>query len=312
MFSGGYGLIVDYLAEILKHLRSKDYSQSFRQYFDLSSGVSTRDQAAIVKSISGLVKVLYPGDDCPKEDMKMIMELALEGRKRVKNQLLRIDPDSFSEVDFSYTDLTSKEEHAVLTMEEIQYPQFCRKEPTEGELEIAQDEEAQAVPSSIAGVTPTPIAQELDLMENQKGFNLIDFLGPYLTGASSVKIHDPNLKTLLNLKHFNEVNQFLSQQVQGDDISVELSYASSHEMDTWVKQLDDSLAGTPINLTCKAIDFPEEGSATMEIDTGWKLSFSHGLDVYKSYDQTNPFALEVGTPGQRSCIMCKIATTPLS
>ena len=102
MFTSGYGFIVDYLAEILRHLRSDDLSDSYTHLFELSSDISTRDRDAINKTMSGLMKILFPAGGATDEEIKELLRFAVEGRKRVKDQLMRIDT-TYPEVDFSFT-----------------------------------------------------------------------------------------------------------------------------------------------------------------------------------------------------------------
>ena len=130
MFSEGYGFIVDYLAEILKRLRDFDYSQKFSEYFELYSDISTRDRDGIKKSFSGLLKILYPDGEAPKEDIELILEFAIEGRKRVKDQLMRIDT-TYPEVTFGYITQADGTEVSVKTSEEKELPEHYYKKPEE-------------------------------------------------------------------------------------------------------------------------------------------------------------------------------------
>ncbi|MEL0100062.1 MAG: BREX system Lon protease-like protein BrxL, partial [Opitutae bacterium] len=101
MFSSGYGFVVDYFAEILRSLRNQDYSDQYKQYFELSSDISTRDRDGINKTFSGLMKILFPGGGATEAEIEKVLRVALEGRKRVKDQLLRLDT-TYTAVDFSY------------------------------------------------------------------------------------------------------------------------------------------------------------------------------------------------------------------
>jgi len=121
MFSGGYGFVVDYLAEILRYLRDYDYTHKYTEHFELSSALSTRDRDGINKTFSGLMKILFPDGSASKEDMEMILEFAAEGRKRVKDQLMRID-STYSMVEFSYVSLADGVEHSLKTLEETTFP----------------------------------------------------------------------------------------------------------------------------------------------------------------------------------------------
>src|SRR3954451_3485346 len=134
MFSNGYGFVVDYIAEVLKSMRSQDYSDRYQQYFTLSPDISTRDRDGVHKTFSGLMKILYPEGEARKEEVEEILRFAIEGRKRVKDQILRID-STMAEVKFGYLD-TDGTWNAVATLEEDEYPAYYyreRKEETEQE-----------------------------------------------------------------------------------------------------------------------------------------------------------------------------------
>ena len=122
MFSGGYGFVVDYIAEVLKSMRDQDYSDRYTQHFTLSSDISTRDRDGIHKTFSGLMKILYPHGEATPEEIEEILRFAIEGRKRVKDQILRID-STMAHVKFGYLD-TSGTWHPVSTLEEDEYPGY--------------------------------------------------------------------------------------------------------------------------------------------------------------------------------------------
>lgn len=128
MFTNGYGFVVDYLAEILRKIRSYDFTHHYQEHFALSTDISTRDRDGINKTFSGLMKILFPSGEASKEDIELILELAIEGRKRVKDQLLRIDT-TYPDVKFGYTRLSDQSEVQVQTAEEKSFPQHYYKKP---------------------------------------------------------------------------------------------------------------------------------------------------------------------------------------
>ena len=107
MFTSDYGFIVDYLAEVLKYLRKEDYTKDYIDSFELCSSLTTRDRTGIEKTFSGLVKLLFPGVDYSEDEARVLIEFAIECRKRVKDQLEKMD-ETFKEdnVKFEYTDKT--------------------------------------------------------------------------------------------------------------------------------------------------------------------------------------------------------------
>lgn len=122
MFSDGYGFVVDYLAEILRNLRNHDYSQYYSDHFKLFDEISTRDRTSIQKTFSGMMKILYPHLEATRDEIEQLLRFAIEGRKRVKDQLMRIDP-TYAEVRFGYQ-APNGGMFSVKTLEEEKYPRF--------------------------------------------------------------------------------------------------------------------------------------------------------------------------------------------
>lgn len=144
MFSEGYGFVVDYMAEIMRHLRNYDYTTKYDGDFYLPSEISTRDRDGINKTFSGLLKILYPSGEVTIEEKEELLRFAIEGRKRVKDQLVRIDP-TFDYVQFGYTSMNGTFT-PVRTLEEEQLPQHYYQRPDpENEMTLILDKEFSPV-----------------------------------------------------------------------------------------------------------------------------------------------------------------------
>ncbi len=113
-----YGFIVDYLAEFFREMRKRSFSDALDKYFKLGSNLNQRDVIAVRKTVSGLVKLLYPNGEFGKEEIKEILEYALVGRRRVKEQLKKIGGMEFYDVHFSYIDQETFEEQFVAVPEQ--------------------------------------------------------------------------------------------------------------------------------------------------------------------------------------------------
>jgi ATP-dependent Lon protease len=92
-FTEHLGFVVDYLAEALRELRRRNYAEVLDRYFSLGSHLNARDVKAVRKTVSGLVKLLYPDGEVTREELAELLELALEGRRRVKEQLMRVSSE---------------------------------------------------------------------------------------------------------------------------------------------------------------------------------------------------------------------------
>lgn len=108
-----YGLIVDYLAEWLREMRKRNFSDAVNRYFRLGRDLNQRDTIAVRHTVSGLLKLLYPNEQYDKEAVRRCLEYALEVRRRVKEQLKKIGGMEFFDVHFSYTDLETQEERFI-------------------------------------------------------------------------------------------------------------------------------------------------------------------------------------------------------
>ena len=117
-FTDDYGFITDYLAEFLRELRKEQYGDALDQYFHLGKNLNQRDTIAVRKMVGGLVKLVYPDGLFDKTELEEILQIALEMRRRVKEQLKKLGGMEFYDVNFSYLDNETFEEHYVSVPEQ--------------------------------------------------------------------------------------------------------------------------------------------------------------------------------------------------
>ena len=117
-FTDQYGFIVDYLAEFFREMRKHNFGDAISKYFRLGRDLNQRDHIAVKRSVSGLLKLLYPHDEYDKEAVRECLEYALEARRRIKEQLKRIGGMEFYDVHFSYIDLETNEEKFIMVEEQ--------------------------------------------------------------------------------------------------------------------------------------------------------------------------------------------------
>lgn len=117
-FTDDHGFITDYFAEFIRELRKTQESDALDKYFKLGKNLNQRDTIAVRKTVSGLVKLVYPNEDYTKEELEEILRIALEMRRRVKEQLKKIGGMEFYDVNFSYIDNESFEEKFVSVPEQ--------------------------------------------------------------------------------------------------------------------------------------------------------------------------------------------------
>ena len=113
LFTHRYGLISDCFAEFCHAMRRYDFTNSYSEYFTLNRDFNTRDTIAVGRTFSGLVKLIYPDERMSKEETRELLEYAIECRRRVKEQLRKMTPGEFSDVNLGYIDLDTNEERIV-------------------------------------------------------------------------------------------------------------------------------------------------------------------------------------------------------
>ena len=307
MFSNGYGFVVDYIAEILRAMRSYDYSDRYKKYFSLSSDISTRDRDSINKTFSGLMKILFPQGGETIQEIEELLAFAMEGRKRVKDQLVRIDP-TYTTVSFSYSD-DSNNVKPVTTLEEDEYPDAYHRA-----VGLAQSEEApldQRTPEKASTQEPTPAKepilkeQHLTFQENQRGTSFNDLFGPYLQGATQITLTDPYLRLFYQIRNFMEFLETVAKfKPAEDEVAVHLiTTEDDFKGEKQREQLDSivqSCLGVGIKLTW---EFDTGGIHARHIitDHGWKILLDRGLDIFQHYDMNDAFAFANRLQQFRSC-----------
>lgn len=114
----GFGFIVDYLAEAFRELRRRNFTDMIDAHFSLGAHLNARDAKAVRKTVAGLLKLLHPHRDATIEELQAYLELALEGRRRVKEQLKKLGAFEFHQTSFSYISTATMQEHFVGVPEE--------------------------------------------------------------------------------------------------------------------------------------------------------------------------------------------------
>src|SRR5690554_5201061 len=117
-FTNRYGLITDYLAEYMREMRKRGFADAIDKFFKLGNNLNQRDTIAVRRTVSGLLKLLYPHGEFDKTAVQQCLEYALEARRRVKEQLKKIGGMEFYDVHFSYIDQETMEEHFVSVKEQ--------------------------------------------------------------------------------------------------------------------------------------------------------------------------------------------------
>ena len=308
-----YGFIVDYLAEMLRHLRQEDFSNRPDQHFKISEKISTRDRDAIYKTMSGMLKLIFPNGGETAEDVEELMRLAMESRKRVKDQLTRID-STYPEVDFYYlgTDGTKRR---VTTVEEEEYPQFYHLKPALDPKEQEQSETSAgetisapnegAPTSGFAPEAGRPIKAEAKpvleeghhvFTEDRKGISYDRLFGPYIQDASKIIVTDPYVRYFYQIRNMMEfVEMVIRRKSPEDQLSVHLVTGPDDGNVGKQRELLDSIVdacvGSGVEFTWSFDGTGTAHARDIVTDTGWKIVLDRGLDIFQAPIKKDGFSL---------------------
>lgn len=304
LFTDGYGFIVDYLAEVLKDLRKDDYSHLCSKYFDLSEGITTRDRTGILKTFSGLCKIIYPHGECSKEEAKELLDFALEGRKRVKNQLIIMD-ETFNEVEFSYSTKGDSNTTNIITLEEKQYPALAKVQYKAPKHEVNSSDTEPTIDKT-EPKKELLSGKHIVVEENEKGISYHNLFSEYLHGATEITILDPYVRHFYQVKNLMEfIQMVLSIKPEGEDIEIKLvtKYDDFREQESTdrFEQLKESIDGSGISFEYEYDQTQSFHARSIETNTGWKISIDRGLDIFQPYDFKNPFNLANNMQEERLC-----------
>ena len=117
-FTNDYGFISDYLAEFILELRKEQYGDALDHYFRLGKNLNQRDTIAVRRMVDGYLKLMYPDGVFDKSELEEVLQISLEMRRRVKEQLKKLGGMEFYDVNFSYIDLEDMSEHYVSVPEQ--------------------------------------------------------------------------------------------------------------------------------------------------------------------------------------------------
>ena len=306
MFSRGYGFVVDYLAEILRSLRNHDYSDRYKAHFTLSPDISTRDRDGINKTFSGLMKILFPHGEASEQETDELLRFAIEGRKRVKDQLMRLD-STYGKVQFSYLD-TKDEAKTITTLEEDEYASYYHKTISEEEdiSEAGQTDTQQMEVEPSASIKPTLEEKHLTFKENQKGVTFDSLFGVYLRDAKSITITDPYIRLFYQTRNVMELLETIVKYKAPEEeivvhlVTVEDEFKGDQQKSN-LEKIKESACAVGVNFTWEFNNTGKIHARHIVTDHGWKISLDRGLDIFQHYEMNEAFAFSNRLQQYRPC-----------
>ncbi len=320
LFTTGYGLIVDYLSEALHEMREMDFTNLFLKYFKLSPNLSERDKEGVRKTFSGLMKVMYPSGVATKEEMREILMFAMEGRKRVKDNLMRIDA-TYDPVEFWFEDLETGTKTEVQTLEEREFPDIYWRGKLEKRESTAETTKRDEMVSAATGIV---IAQEatkqalisvkkieneaeegsLSVAENQTGIDFEILFAKYIKGAKEILIVDPFIRKFHQARNIMDfLSVALKVKPREDEVTVTLHTAKdefdAHAQEKYFEQIAEAYAPEGILLKWEYRDNLHD--RWIDTDSGWHIIMGRGLDIFQVFDGRNAFDIQNVIPACRQC-----------
>ncbi len=289
-------------------MRSHDLSDQYQELFTLSADISTRDRDAIHKTFSGLMKILFPQGGATPTDIEEILRYAIEGRKRIKDQLLRIDT-TYPKVRFAYSNQSGKET-VVTTLEEDEYTgayhRAVASEPTDTRPSAPEAAAVTAERPDPARIETVPTETHIAWAENKRGLTFDRLFGPYLKGAQQITITDPYIRLFHQVRNLMELMETVAKvKSDEDEVAVHLITAEddfrNEQQKEQLQKVTDACASAGIRFTW---EFDQSGSIHARhivTDHGWKILLDRGLDVFQRYEMNDAFDLSNRLQQYRQC-----------
>jgi ATP-dependent Lon protease len=282
-------LITDYIAAVLHELRKIDYSSRLRDYADFSKSLSERDHNAILKTFSGLIKLLYPNGKFTDEEAYEIIDYATECRKRVKDQIYIID-ETFVEqgiAQFEY-EKPNGQKVVVETLERLENPDIMvnfGNKVTENEIDTTND--FAATSSVFVKEEPRLSSKFIEVRENQRGISYKSLFADYMRSAKKMTIIDPYIRATFQIDNLVDlIRTFVESAKETEGLQIELH---TYEIDEKIPALIDNLDQIQDDLAKYGIDFTYAFDAdhdrSIKLDNGWRFILSRGIDIFEKFDR---------------------------
>lgn len=319
-FSKGYGLITDYIAAVLHELRNYDWTDKLKEYVLFDGSLSERDHLAIRKTFSGLMKLLYPDGVITDEEAYELVDFAAESRKRVKDQLYKIDETFKAEpAVFKYKLL--KKHGAVNAVDTLERISNSIDEVIVNGAEHAVDEsstvyveyddnvssETESATDPSANTAKTMRKRISDIRQKtlsfrmgQTGVTYEKLFAPYLANAKEIVVEDPYIRAPWQVKNLMDfITMLIDTRESVEGLKIKL-YTS--EVEDKIPELIDRLDDIKDDLVEYGIEFDyafrEFHDRAITTDDGWRIVLGRGLDIYEKY---SPYSVASTSQSHRKC-----------
>jgi ATP-dependent Lon protease len=286
MLTSDYGFITDYMSEAFHHMFKHTNRYSYvKNRLKLGTAVVGRDETAVCKTIAGFLKLLHPGGEPTEDEFEEYLRYALEGRRRVKEQLNKRKPDDeFAAIQFSYFDTQGVEQFVDCPesrgIVEMLAPDRPKLDESDRKPVEARTEAAKPPLPPAAGTDQLP-EKHFTIRYAATGFSYQSIFGDYLAGAKSVVVEDAYLRSkhqLLNFSRFCELAIKTGsirkiKVVTGSDDPYQ-----ERDADAWLSNLAKDLL--PYDIQLEHEFDPNVHDREIRTDNGWTIKIGRGLDIY--------------------------------
>ena len=260
------------------------------------------------------MKIIFPHEDASGQEIEELLKFAIEGRKRIKDQLMRID-QTYEPVRFGYTQQGTEKLLVVKTLEEKQYPLHYHKDVVEEDVDESEE-------FAVAGpVQKQPVKEDVlkkkhvVIQENQKGISFDDLFGHYLKGAAKIIITDPYIRRFHQARNFMELLETIAK-LKPDDEEIEVSLLTVEDefkgdvQKEFLMQIQENIRGAGIKFSWEYNEDHTIHARHIVTNHGWKILLDRGLDIFQHYDMNHAFAINNRLQKYRSCKAFEVTFLP--
>ena len=333
-YNNNFGLITDYMSEALHYLfvHDSEYVGVVNNRLKKGDNIEGRDNRALQKTISGFIKLLFPTGQPTDEEFDEIVEYAIEGRRRVKEQLNKRKPDEeYARINMSYVNrngekvivycpeskysIATQNPRKTLGVEVLEEP---TPEPVVPITTVAKPQTSpQSVPSPVSNEIVEPIGPQektVDVQYGDTGYSYDELFADYLKGATIVKLEEPYLAHGYQM---TDLVRFVELLVKiGDCKVLQLvtkpgeTAAESSIISNSLKQLKDTLADMEGNIMQFEYEFDENAhDRYIRTSNNWDITLGRGLHFYQNMnpnkDSRNYFQMGTYDLSLRPCLKAR-------
>lgn len=346
-YNNNYGLITDYLSEALHWLFTHDseYFALVNKFLKVGDNVEGRDNRALQKTVLGMMKLIYPTGEPTPEEFDEIVEYALEGRRRVKEQLNKRKPDEeYAHINLSYINCNG--EKVVVYCPESKYSMATQNPRKNAGMEVLRDPEQQNTLDDIRdsksttskratkpenateGTSPDvaseqhilpqmlqpqkPVIKEktVNIMFGDTGYSYDNLFSDYLEGAKNVVIQEPHLTNKYQMNNFLRFCETVAKVGDCKKIDLRTKIEETREelfrTQGNLEQLKDALLEYDIDLEYTFVPKEDCHDRYIDLSNGWHITLGRGLHIYQNINQGSFFTIGTYDQEMKPCLGCAI------